>query len=640
MCVGAFCALAALGLGRLAQMERIENILYDWRVKTLNKPVNINPKIKQILIDQKSLEWMSSQNGLGWPWPREIYAHIVSFLKEGGAKVVVFDMIFTEPSVYGVEDDKRFAEALSSIKSVGAVVVRSENNETLSSTPEIDKAFFTKGNVAAAIDEDGVIRRVRLFQNSVPTLSMAAHKALYAAAPTASEKLKIINFRGKVFSFDSYNAAEVIASKVSMDEGKKPKLNPNIFKDSVVFVGLSADGLHDLKPTPMGGDFLGVEIHSNILDNIQKNDFVAEAGIGVLAFWTLAFAVFAAFVVYKVERLSLLVAFYILLPTVAFLLCALYHGYGVWLGSATILLGFFLSLILSSILKYIVEGRQKSYIKSAFGKYISPLVVEELIKHPESLQLGGEERKLSIFFSDIAGFTTISEKLPPTELVSLLNRYLDKLSKIILSQSGTIDKYEGDAIIAFWNAPALQENHASLALTAAMECQNAVRELNKELANSIGVALNTRIGINTGSVIVGNIGSSLRFDYSFIGDAGNFASRLEGANKFFATKILISEYTKEALEGDFGVREVGKIKVVGKTKPVRVFEPCGYLDEDKKRSFAQGLEAFYAQDLDTASATFGSLADVDAVAKRYLKIIEELKSGEIVWDDGLLLTSK
>lgn len=629
-----------MGLSKTAQMARAENILYDWRVKNLNHSQNPNKAIKQILVDQKSLEWMSSQNSIGWPWPREVYAHIVSFLKEGGAKVVAFDMIFSEPSVYGVEDDERFAKALRSVKSVGSVVNAQDGGHKAGSIPAIDEAFFAKGFVNATTDEDGSIRRADLCKNGFLSLSAAIYEAAENKKLSISCEPKIINYRGASLFFDSYNAAEIVASKAAQDSGEKPKINPLTFKDSIVLIGLSAEGLHDLKPTPVSADFVGVEIHSTILDNIFKNDFARKNSVWVLAFWSLFFAMLCAFVVYTVERLALSAALYAALFAAIFGLSILYHAQDIWFGAATVTFGAALSLILSSALKYVLEGRQKSYIKSAFGKYISPIVVEELVKSPETLRLGGEERRLSIFFSDIAGFTSISERLEPAVLVSLLNTYLDRLSTVILGLGGTIDKYEGDAIIAFWNAPVLQQNHADLALKAAIGCQEALKGLNAELGASLGIALNTRIGINTGKVIVGNIGSSLRFDYSFIGDAGNFASRLEGVNKVFATKILVSEDTKEALAGDFGLREVSLIKVVGKSKAVRIFEPCDYLDETQKGEFAKALKAFYDGEPDFGAALFSSLSSVDPVSQKYLTIINDIKNGELRYDGGLVLTSK
>lgn len=641
--VGLISAICALALGSSAQLQKVENIFYDLRVKGLNKSANINPLIKQIVIDQTSLEWMSKENSLSWPWPREIYAHIISFLKEGDAKAVVFDMIFTEPSVYGMDDDAAFASGLKSMQTFGAIVLRN-NGDILRSIPEIDGAFSAKGSVNAHIDNDGVIRKVLLLTPSpsgeIPTLSLSLYESLYGKRQHIETKPEIINFRGDEFSFYSYNAAEILASKIALDEGGTPTVNPKIFKDSVVFIGLSAPGLHDLKPTPIGADFPGVEIHSTIYDNLLQDDFIQESSLGALIGWTLLLALVTALLTYKIDKMLILSISYSLLPLLVLTLTLYYHKEGVWLYGVVILVAVLLSLLLSSILKYFLEGRQKSYIKGAFGKYISPEVVEELIKNPDMLTLGGEERELSIFFSDIAGFTTISEKLPPKELVAMLNTYLDTLSKVILSSNGTIDKYEGDAIIAFWNAPSLQENHASLALKAALECQERVKELNKRFGAELGIKLNTRIGINTGKVIVGNIGSSLRFDYSFIGDAGNFAARLEGANKFFATNILISEFTANKTDGGLGLREVGKIKVVGKTESVRVFEPCFYLEDSQKEEFRNALYMLYKTDIESANTIFEKLSEIDPVSLRYTEIVEDIKRGDIVWDDGLILTSK
>ncbi|MBN2060002.1 MAG: adenylate/guanylate cyclase domain-containing protein, partial [Deltaproteobacteria bacterium] len=195
------------------------------------------------------------------------------------------------------------------------------------------------------------------------------------------------------------------------------------------------------------------------------------------------------------------------------------------------------------MINYTIKGRQKRYIKNVFKQYLSPAVIERLVENPDKLALGGEMRELSIFFSDIQGFTGISEQLSPPELTALLNDYLSAMTDIILAEGGTIDKYEGDAIIAFWNAPLDVPDHAKRAVRSALLCGRKLSELRPGFRKRIGTDIYARIGINTGQVVVGNMGSNQRFDYTFLGDAGNLASRLEGVNKQFSTYLMVSEYT-------------------------------------------------------------------------------------------------
>ena len=215
-------------------------------------------------------------------------------------------------------------------------------------------------------------------------------------------------------------------------------------------------------------------------------------------------------------------------------------------------------------LNYVTEGRQKAFYRHAFKHYLSPVVIDRLLEEPSRLKLGGERRELSIFFSDLQGFSSISERLDPQALTTLLNDYLSDMTDIILEEEGTVDKYEGDAIIAFWNAPLTQPDHALRACRAALRCQQKLRERNQEFLQRAGSAFWMRIGINTGPVVVGNMGSRQRFDYTVLGDAANLASRLEGANKAFGTDTMVAESTWIQTNGQLKGREIGLLRVVGR----------------------------------------------------------------------------
>jgi adenylate cyclase len=238
-----------------------------------------------------------------------------------------------------------------------------------------------------------------------------------------------------------------------------------------------------------------------------------------------------------------------------------------------------LALVGAVVVNYATEGRQKAFIKSAFKHYLGPAVIDQIIDDPSRLQLGGEKRELTLFFSDIEKFSSFSEKLDPATLTSLLNEYLTDMTDIILEEGGYLDKYIGDAIVAYWNAPLSQPDHAIRACRTVLRCQRRLAEKREVYKQRTGVTIKARIGMNTGEVTVGNMGSRDRFNYTVLGDAANLASRLEGANKAFGTYAMISEETWSETDGQFVGRELGQLRVVGREKPVRVYEIMGFAGE-------------------------------------------------------------
>ncbi len=297
------------------------------------------------------------------------------------------------------------------------------------------------------------------------------------------------------------------------------------------------------------------------------------------------------------------------------------------------------------MVNYATEGRQKRFIKSAFKHYLSHTVIEQLIQHPERLKLGGERRCLSIFFSDLQGFTRISESLEPEELTALLNDYLTAMTDIIQEEAGTVDKYEGDAIIAFWNAPLEQPDHAVRAVRAALRCQEKLAKLRPRFHEQFGKNLFMRIGIHTGPVVVGNMGSHSRFDYTIIGDAANLASRLEGINKHFGTYTMISDTTLDLIGKAFATREIARVEVVGRKKPVRVFEPMYWEDFKTRKTylsvFSQALEAYYKGQFHEALELFRRIETKDPVSAVYaVKCQALIDHPPLQWQGVWLMTEK
>jgi len=696
--VGAFLALFLFIPGWLAVWEAKT---WDWRVNAMSKPVKTTENIRLILLDQNSLDWAKEENGLSWPWPREVYSAIMSFCQRNGAKALAFDVLFTEPSKYGVDDDRSFAAATHDFKHfVGAVSLSQSagserrwpafapepaftvigldhwlsvtgGNEIVFSRatfpiPEISANAGILADVHVNPDRDNVYRRAALFHvfdgKVLPSLALGCYLSAQPESalkispghlsigdreiPIDSRGMAILNFRGPAGTHKAYSAASIIQSELRIQKGEKPTItDPDALRNTYVFFGFSAPGLFDLRPTPVSGIYPGVEINATMLDNLLADDFIRPVPLAVVIGITLLISLLAGLATSSISGIlksAMIYVFFIAAPVV---LCLTAYHEGFWLPLVVQETGVALTLFSGGLIYYTTEGRQKMFIKNAFKQYLSPTVIEELILHPENLKLGGERRPLSIFFSDLEGFTGISERLDPEGLTSLLNDYLSAMTDIIHEEGGTVDKYEGDAIIAFWNAPLEQPDHARRCVRAAMRCQARLAEMGPMFRERLGRDLKMRIGINSGPAVVGNMGSHTRFDYTMIGDAVNLASRLEGINKQFGTYTIISQSTKEQMDSAFPVRELARLVVVGRREPVVVYEPLPpELVEGKKSElagFSGGLALFYKGDFAGAAAVFFELADADPAARAYVsKCREMIAQPPDEWQGVWVITTK
>ena len=456
----------------------------------------------------------------------------------------------------------------------------------------------------------------------------------------------LIRFRGPPGTYNRISAATLLKEEMFYRAGeiKEVTLREKL-KNKYVLFGFSAPGLFDLRPTPVGAIFSGVEINATLLDNLLSKDFISPLSknlkIIVLIITTLLYGLLIARFSAPLLMTVLALVFLLLPPSLSFTLYSLGYRFELlpfeFAIGGTIVLGFMIS--------YMREGRKRRFIKNSFAHYLSPHVIEQLIHDPDRLKLGGDRKELTIFFSDLEGFTSISENLDPDQLIQLLNDYLSAMTDIILEEEGTIDKYEGDAIIAFWNAPLETQDHAVRAVSAALRCQKRLAELRPLFQKQCGHEIHMRIGINSGPAVVGNLGSTNRFDYSMLGDAVNLAARLEGANKQFDSYTMISESTYKQLKEAFFCRELACLTVVGRKEPVRVYEP--FLSSEKKQRekelkiFSTGLKAFYDGDSETAVIKFKEIVDFDPSARKYLEKCKSLQENPPTqWDGVWSLTSK
>lgn len=665
-----------------------ENRLWDERVKLLADEEKASEEIILILLDQASLDWAEEEQGLPWPWPREVLTTIINFASRGGAKSINFDVLYTEASLYGVWDDASFGESIkNSGIFVGSTTVTEAETDV---TPEDVRSIKIEGfdswfegssmekysyithtipelwsnsqyltNVKQEPDRDGIYRRGQLFNlfqdRIIPShalasylvsknseVSMSINKNHFTVdgykIPINERGEVILNYRGPTGTYRSFPAANIINSELTLLAGETPTINPEIFKGSHVYFGYMAPGLFDNRATPLSGSGAGVEIHTVMLDNLLSRDFFRELSplLAVLITLILSGVAGILFTCFQKVRFSLPITITgILVPL---MLSVIYYQFNIWFPLIYVELTIILTLTGTGIMNFTTEGKQKRFIKSAFKQYLSPDVIEHILEDPGQLKLGGEKREISIFFSDLQGFTTISENLTPEGLTKLINEYLTAMTDIIQDEGGTIDKYEGDAIIAFWNAPISFEDHAQRCVRAALRCQEKLTELRSHFKEMTGHNLHMRIGINTGEAVVGNMGSQTRFDYTMLGDSVNLAARLEGVNKKFGTETIISEFTENKISG-INSREIGRVRVVGKSQPITLYEPLS--EEENHGTFHKALKHFYDGEFEKALNLFREISTKDRAAEKYCWFIQELiDNPPQKWDGVMNMTSK
>ncbi|MBI4797237.1 MAG: adenylate/guanylate cyclase domain-containing protein [Desulfarculus sp.] len=463
------------------------------------------------------------------------------------------------------------------------------------------------------------------------------------SVPLDQEGRAILRFRGRPGSHQKFSAAAVIQSELALQQGGTPTLEPGVLKDCYVLVGLTAPGLHDLRASPLASLHPGTELHATALDNLLAQDFIRPAPAWGLAASLLLMGLFSGLVgVLAVKPWQGSLCLLLLTPLPLGLGFLLYQA-GWWWPVAAPALTAALALVATMVLNYASEGRQRRFIKRAFRHYLSPQVIEAILADPSKLSLGGQRRELTIFFSDLQGFTSLSEGLDPQELAGLLNDYLSDMTDIILQEGGTLDKYEGDAIVAFWNAPLDQPDHALRACRAALGCLKRLEERQAHYQARAGRPLFMRTGLNSGPVVVGNLGSRTRFDYTVLGDAANLASRLEGANKLLGTALMVSEATWRQTGGVLPARELGDLRVVGRAAPVRVYEPFDPGDRERAAraaAFHEALALLRQRRWAEAQAHFAALAPDSAAAVYAARCQEMLDNPDLDWDGVWNLSQK
>lgn len=549
----------------------------------LRGPVEQESAAVIVAIDDASF----SQTGLQWPWPREYLAEIVEAIDAGDPRVIIIDIGFYEAS--NPEGDRLLADAIGQAGNVILAndiatqnVGGSEVRQLRKPIPELEQVAASLGLSNFPRDEDVTVRRILAFQehNNALYFSWAMQAArIYSGAEEFAVESRsrvwigeqavelerqylTINYTGPAGHIPTYSAYQVADGT----------LDPGVFSGKIVIVGATGEILHDTYPTPFGSEppMPGVEVGANAVNTILGGRYVRTPGLAVKVLLPLLAAVLGMQIM-QLKPATALAAIAATLVLYGALLVGLFIQARIILPITAPMLALLLSYLTGTSEQLYDERRRRAYVRSLFERYVAPAAIDQMLAQPESYALSGQRRDLTILFSDIRGFTAMSELLSPNEVVDILNEYLSAMTEILFKHEGTIDKFEGDAILAFFNAPLEVGDHASKAVLCAQEMIERVNELQDYWQSHGRGGLKIGIGIHTGQAFVGNIGSTRRMDYTVIGDTVNLASRLQDLTKEHGVPILFSEATRHQLDPNIETQFVANAQVKGRVQPVNVY---------------------------------------------------------------------
>ncbi len=652
--------LVALLTGQTALLKTMEWKVYDLQLRGAVRAADSSQDIVLVEIDDWSIERMAENNFGRFPWPRDTYAALLRYLERGRPKAVTFDVLFLEEDkgTEGAERDAEFVEATRRLGNVLNAIEVNDTHDYRPDLPsaapyrlthEIEEHKSVKtpfralalasrmlGSTFFILDADGPVRRsvpfVRQGDSYYPSLAVATAMVALGLQPSDvrmdSEALclgsiriplieteevyvkktrtrhLLIRYKGPPFlndlrkerSYPSFSFWDLALSEGQIEDGVKPKVDPAIFRDKIVFIGTTAAGLHDLFQTPFGeqGKMPGMQIHASVVDSILSRSFLRPAqGIWPLLLLAVSTLLVGLLGVHLGFWWALLAA-----ASVGFMdagSAALAFRRGVWLPCVPAVIGLITAQFSSVAYKYFVEDKAKRQVKALFSRYVSPEVVRELVDDPSKARLGGHRREMTVLFSDIRGFTTISEAGRPEDVIGQLNEYFSRMVDLLFQHHGTLDKFVGDMIMGLFNAPIQDPDHADHAVQMGLSMLRELKVLNERWTQEGKPAFDIGVGINTGDMIVGNVGSERTLSYTVIGDNVNLGSRLESLNKQFQSHIIISESTRGRLKGNYFIRPLGMVKVKGKLKEVGIFEVCASEEELRSRHSEEANGAVHTQ---------------------------------------------
>jgi len=580
--VAGFCAFLLILLQNSSFLTATDWFVFDHWTRLVARWRPPDPSLALVVIDEGSLSDFSKAQRWEWPWPRESHAAMIAYLKQAGAREVWIDIFFDTPrDAYQDDEVRAVAEAAGNVR----FAAREGFKPLFTPTFPVD----LPGNEVIRYDLTGS-HLLAWPPSFTDEKFWKNHPALTPAFSLVTEGEKIL---AALPADDRTDPAKI---RAWLAQGPPPP-GAERFRDKIVYIGGSATGTYDLKPTPLGIHEPAVLIHFVNRSNELSGGYFREFGFWTRSLIGVACCFLVAFLVTELPTLRRQFTATLIVFGVVALLSFKLFAWRVWTRPA--LDGFAIALTFTGAVSanYLREGRKRQRTEELFGKFLSRKMVDRLVARPGEIALGGEKAELTVFFSDLSGFTSLSETMPSDRLVGLLNAYLSDMSALIVEQDGTLDKYIGDAIMAFWGAPDSSPDHAWKACHAALACQKRLRELAPAWEAEYGCKLTARIGINTDEMTVGLVGSPQLHNYTVIGDGVNLASRLEGANKPYGTAIMISQRTLDLAQGKIEVRPIDFLRVKGKTQPVRVYEllaRAGELDADEKAAQTAFTAAFEA----------------------------------------------
>jgi adenylate cyclase len=605
-----------------------EWLLHDAFTRVLAARRHPDPRIMIVSVSDEAIRNLEELYGRP-PYSREVYAVAIDELQRAGAALVAVDILFTEGDRDHPEGDRRFAEAVRTMPvvlaaqtsnqpplpiapqylsklwllrselpippkrlatplpsfagaaGIGTIRMPSTSRSALHATPIVDPTGGNRGVPSLPAEVARIVLRlpaeVRRDGNALRIGSLRV--------PMNANGEMAIQWNGfrksaEALHYNSIGLDKLMLAALAHDD---PSVIPartlaafeTSLKGRIVFIAYTAAGLYDLRPTPLSPIAPGVEIHANALDNLINGRFDRTANRGVL--FPLLIVLSAGFGAALGRTRSQSIAGAIAVVAVLVVLASGFAALSAGIVAPTMAAtsAILVTYVVVTVVKFTAEQRQTALLRATFGRYVSPQILDHILEHPESVHLGGERRDLTILFSDIRGFTSISENTEPEQVVDMLNEYLTRMVEILLEHGGTLDKFIGDAVMGFWNAPASDPDHPRNAVRCAVAMIEETARLRERWQQEGKPALRIGIGVNTGEAVVGNIGAEKVFGYTVIGDAVNLASRLEGKNKDYGTEIIISEFTKARIDEEFETVYLDDVKVKGKERAVRIFEVKG-----------------------------------------------------------------
>lgn len=659
VCVAVLAILASY----ITPFEDLDHKITDQQMMLRDTPDLSESPIVIVEISQEADEEIPYQ----YPWPRRVYAKLIENLNQAGARVIAIDVLFDQRDQNPV-NDSTFADVLREFENVILIGGFRRTREYMNSGVVVDKTSRVMPNpvlleamqnpvgiVDMRLDGDGFIRSYpfRSEFNNEQLHSLAIQTAMVSEdisqdevyhdghfyrlgsrmIPKNKDGLMYINYYGGSRSFPYIGFEEIVDDEefetrmeteaFSVNEFSDPEygiLARGILQDKIVLVGSTMPELQDFHLVPVKGfnaepEMAGVEIHAHALQNILDENFLVDVPFWYIWVLTLFFAFLIVWVVQQFNVWLGLIVSVIIIAAILFGSQFILAEFKFVTSTVPLILSCLGAYLSGNVKNYLAEQKQKERITSMFSSYVSPDLVNRLIESKERLDLKGESRELTVLFSDIANFSKLSESIPAEKVVVFMNKYLDMMTKIITDENGTLDKYIGDAVMAFYGAPVTLRTHAARACRSALFMQRASLELsnspllNEEISSEFN--LHTRIGINTGKMVVGNMGSKQRFNYTVMGDHVNIGARCETACKDFGVSIIITKDTKRAAgNSEFVYRHLGKLLIKGRKEPVTIYHLVGFADDlnlhliETVENFNRGIRHFLNREWKEASRIF------------------------------------